>query len=106
MDYVALISEYREKAKSRIIHRETYEEWDDMLCVLPPESWHTDANGVNKFNMMEYDCADVTTQHARVKIDNVEHYFCKKVLGYDPTTWITLDMILEHIANEAKDDSI
>jgi hypothetical protein len=67
----------------------TEEQWMYALEVLPPEQWHTDPQGVNKFLMCEHYTGTFTTQYARWK----KRYFSRMVDAADRTTWITADSI-------------
>lgn len=58
------------------------EEWYKMLEVLPPEQWHTDSDGVNKFNMSERTSGSITAQYARYN----GVYLCKNVDLCDKST--------------------
>jgi hypothetical protein len=62
------------------------EQWYEMLEVLPPEKWHTDSDGVDKFNMSEKTTGSITAQYA--KYNGV--YLCKNVDLYDKSTNITI----------------
>lgn len=57
----------------------------EMLEVLPPENWHRDKQGVQKFFMSEYQTASYTEQYAQFG----ERYFVRVVDVNDESTWIT-----------------
>lgn len=70
-----------------------HDAWTTALEVLPPENWHTDAYGVNKFLLSEYFCDTFTRQYAAYK----KRYFTRMVDATDPETYITRDQILAFI---------
>ena len=68
----------------------TEDQWDEALGVLPPENWHTTAEGINVFFMCEYQIGTVTQQYGRFN----GKYIVKNVDVTDKTTWINMgDMV-------------
>ena len=94
-DYVLMtFGEYQSRQRAKMLDGELKEcsedDFIEALECLPPEKWHTDKDGVNKFLMCEYYTATFTTQYARFK----GRYYSRMVDARDPTTWITAQEIL------------
>ena len=61
----------------------TYENYDDMLCCLPPMKWCT-INGIEMFCMSEMLTGPYTSQFAKLN----DKYYTKVVNAFDKSTWI------------------
>lgn len=73
----------------------TFDQWEEALECLPPMKWHTDEHGVNKFLLVEFYSGSFTNQYAKLG----DRYFTKMVDASDESTWISKEMIDEHISN-------
>jgi hypothetical protein len=68
------------------------EKYEEMLGVLPPQNWHTAADGVNLFLLAEYISGNFTSQYANYN----GRYYVRNVDARDKSTYITREQIEQH----------
>lgn len=95
-----LYGEYTRKEREALLSQPmkevTEEQYDEMLCVLPPLRW---TRGVlESFFMSEFWTGTYTTMYA-----SFNGKFYQKMVDYsDTSTWITPDMCLAHEQDRQK----
>lgn len=70
----------------------TAERFEELLCVLPPQHWHSAAN-FESFQLMEKTCCDVTLTCVRIGRGDWARYFSfEDVMGRRP--WLLEEKVL------------
>ncbi len=86
---VMSFEDYEKAKREYLINRElteiTADEFEEMLCVLPPIFWVT-YNNIEMFCMSEMYTGTYTNQYAHDR--NTDKYYTKLVDSADKSTWI------------------
>lgn len=96
MSYPEYMAQKRKAMLSEPLVEISQDDWMEALEVLPPDKWHTDSNGVNKFLMCEHYTGSFTTQYAKYR----GRCFSRMVDSEDESTWITLKEIADFAAKQ------